>query len=245
MDSSVGFLARSFLDGEPISMRTGLYITLCCVAILVPLGIASVYRDVTHRSGSVTIRGRSHVYQHVSVTPLALSADTSQELFETLLTLLNSAADVEAINVSVLAWAISVEPHRRDSIFMTDLYDELLLHVTMNENRSNAEYILTIRRKRNWKTMSNSLFDWSPNGENWLLQLDRPLNHVDLSSFVYESSFGPMSFFEASTIMVRTYGTFSDETELLFMNQLPAAERQARLDDWMNLNASPVEDVLW
>lgn len=222
-------------------MPSSPYLILLASVTLLFAGVLGSYIYFHSHFQSVAERCGPIVYQHVSPVPLRLTPKSSQSLFESLVALPYFGNDVGAINVEMLAWAISVEPHRSESTFITEVYDEILLHVTLNDNGLNREYLMTFRRIREVELAPESFTKWRPNGDNWRREMAGPLTERELSSFVYESTFGPMAFFESTTVTVRTYGLFSDETTRLLKNGLSRTERQTRFDAWMRRNASPAQ----
>ncbi|MBL8888840.1 MAG: hypothetical protein JNL67_02600 [Planctomycetaceae bacterium] len=144
----------------------------------------------------------------------------------------------------MIAWAISVERHNSGSTFIPKVYDEILLHVSVNDDGLNRGYLMTFIRIREVELAPESFTKWGRNGDNWRREMAGPLTERELSSFVYESTFGPMDFSDFSpTVAVRTYGQFSEETTRLLKNGLAETERQARRDAWMRQNASRAEKL--
>ena len=229
---------------------------IVCVAILIVAGFSfagvssywyssSIAAKSSKNSGGLplTVQRPHTLVERCSPSPIRLDSQTSPGIVDFVSSiLLKGSQSVDSVEIKMLAWAISVEPHRgRPLHYIPDLYDEVLLHVIQNSRDSRKEWLFSLRQVRGAEVRKHSVFNdrWEPNGDNWRTQVVGSLDDDELHTFLNDSSFGTLNFHEIETILVRTYGKFLDKTIVLLENGLTRELRERRHDDWMRRRASP------
>lgn len=189
-----------------------------------------------------TVQHPDTLVECYSPSPVRLDSRTSPGIVDFVSSkLLKDPQIVDQLEIEMIAWAISVESDSGKPLqHIPDLYDEVLLRVTQISRESRIEWLLSLRQVRGTEVRKHSVFNdrWEPNGDNWCTQVVGSLDDDLLHAFLYDSSFGSLNFHEIKTMLIRTYGEFSEETISLLENGLPTELRESRRDDWIRSRGS-------